>query len=247
MSETSLLRNAKAAIDRGDKAAARRLLHHVTANYPNSETAWLGLSAVAETPEQEREYLDQVLAINPQNALALKHMAKFNKTTEIPRYESANLMPGEQIVFSAQLTPIIFARPIIVAVAAVLMLLCLIVAYPPEKAQAIGGALLCCKAFFVFWLVIGGLAVIIRIATFYTATFLLTNRRVLAKVGIFSRKSRELLLSRVEGVDVSQDLLGRMFDYGTVIVTGTGGLRTPFPLIRHPLELRDAINRQLSR
>ncbi|MBN1581376.1 MAG: hypothetical protein JXA89_11805 [Anaerolineae bacterium] len=82
MSETSLLRNAKAAIDRGDKAAARRLLHHVTANYPNSETAWLLLSTMAETQEQEREYLNQVLALDPQNKAVLERLLKLKQPAQ---------------------------------------------------------------------------------------------------------------------------------------------------------------------
>lgn len=247
MSEASLLQDAKDAIQHGDKPTARSLLHRVTAQNPGSEVAWLWLSAIAETPEQEKAYLERVLAINPNNSLAIKHMARFRAETRIPRYESANLMPGEQVVYSAKLTSIIFIRPIIITVSAALLLLCTVIALFQQKAASVPGLFLCCTSPIILWLVAGILAIVFRVATFYTTVFLLTNRRVLVQVGIFSRKSRELLLSRVEGVDIYQDFWGRTFNYGTVIVTGTGGLRTPFPLINHPLELRDAINWQLSR
>lgn len=75
--ETSLLQDAKIAIQIGDKLTARRLLLQIVAQKPQHETAWLWLSAIAETPEREKEYLQHVLAINPQNELALKHLAKF--------------------------------------------------------------------------------------------------------------------------------------------------------------------------
>ncbi len=72
-----------------------------------------------------------------------------------------------------------------------------------------------------------------------------TNRRVIIKTGMVSRKTLELLLPKVESVAVDQGLLGRMLAYGTIIVRGTGGTTEPFPKVAHPLEFRRQVQEQI--
>jgi uncharacterized membrane protein YdbT with pleckstrin-like domain len=61
--------------------------------------------------------------------------------------------------------------------------------------------------------------------SYATSEFGLTDRRVLAKVGWLHRRSSEVLLSKIESIQVDQGIGGRMLDYGTLVVTGTGGTR----------------------
>ncbi len=49
-----------------------------------------------------------------------------------------------------------------------------------------------------------------------------TNLRVVHKTGFISRKTFEMSLDKIESVDVTQSILGRMFDYGDVMVHGVG-------------------------
>jgi uncharacterized membrane protein YdbT with pleckstrin-like domain len=72
-----------------------------------------------------------------------------------------------------------------------------------------------------------------------------TNRRILIKTGIMSRRTIELLLSRVESIVITEPFLGRMLGYGTVIVRGTGGTPEPFTLIAHPTEFRRHVQEQI--
>lgn len=72
-----------------------------------------------------------------------------------------------------------------------------------------------------------------------------TNRRVLVTEGLLSRKSVELLLIKVESIEVEQSLLGRMLGFGTVIVHGTGGMPTRIEKIGDPLGFRNAIQSQV--
>jgi uncharacterized membrane protein YdbT with pleckstrin-like domain len=72
-----------------------------------------------------------------------------------------------------------------------------------------------------------------------------TNKRVITKTGILSRKTTELLLTKVESIKVDEGLLGRMLGYGTVIVVGTGGTPEPFPCIEQPLEFRRQVQQQI--
>jgi uncharacterized membrane protein YdbT with pleckstrin-like domain len=72
-----------------------------------------------------------------------------------------------------------------------------------------------------------------------------TNRRVIAKFGFIRRRTVELNHAKVEGFHVDQGVLGRLLNFGTVTVTGTGGMQTPIPLIRDPLRFRALAMQQI--
>ena len=76
--------------------------------------------------------------------------------------------------------------------------------------------------------------------------FGVTNKRVIGKVGFIRRSSTELLLTRVEGIQVRQSIMGRMLGYGSVTISGTGGLKEPFHKISNPLELRRVVQEQIT-
>jgi uncharacterized membrane protein YdbT with pleckstrin-like domain len=68
-----------------------------------------------------------------------------------------------------------------------------------------------------------------------------TNRRVIYKKGLIRLKTNEMNMDKVESVQVAQSVLGRMFDYGTVKILGTGeGLET-LHTIATPIKLRNSI------
>lgn len=71
-----------------------------------------------------------------------------------------------------------------------------------------------------------------------TSEFVITNKRLMIKVGLISRTTLEMNLSKIETVNVNQSILGRMLGYGTVVVVGTGGTNKTFPAISNPLEFR---------
>jgi len=54
-------------------------------------------------------------------------------------------------------------------------------------------------------------------------------------------RSVELLLNKIEAIAVDQSLVGRMFGYGNIVVTGSGGTREAFSQIQSPLEFRRAV------
>jgi uncharacterized membrane protein YdbT with pleckstrin-like domain len=71
-----------------------------------------------------------------------------------------------------------------------------------------------------------------------SSEFAITNRRVIIKLGLVSRRTFEMNLSKIESVNVDQSLLGRMFGYGTITIIGTGGTRETFGDIAAPVEFR---------
>jgi uncharacterized membrane protein YdbT with pleckstrin-like domain len=72
-----------------------------------------------------------------------------------------------------------------------------------------------------------------------------TNRRVLIKTGMLSRRTLDLMLTRVESIGVEETACSRMLGYGLVVVRGTGGTPEPFDKIAHPQEFRRAVQEQI--
>jgi hypothetical protein len=69
--------------------------------------------------------------------------------------------------------------------------------------------------------------------------------QVLIKTALFSRRSIEVLLLKVESIGVDESLVGRMLGYGRAIVRGTFRMSRPFDKIAHPNELRRQVQGQL--
>ncbi len=68
--------------------------------------------------------------------------------------------------------------------------------------------------------------------------FVVTNKRIICKTGIFSRRTLEMNLNKIETVNVDQSIFGRMFGYGTITIIGTGGTREAFTNISNAVEFR---------
>ena len=72
----------------------------------------------------------------------------------------------------------------------------------------------------------------------YTDEFTITNKRVVIKTGLISRKTVELNLTKIESVNVDQTIMGRIFGFGSISIIGIGRTREVFVNIRKPLEFR---------
>jgi hypothetical protein len=51
----------------------------------------------------------------------------------------------------------------------------------------------------------------------------------------------KLLLSKIEAIAGNQRFIGRIFGYGDIVVTGSGGTSEAFSRIQGPLEFRRAV------
>jgi uncharacterized membrane protein YdbT with pleckstrin-like domain len=71
-----------------------------------------------------------------------------------------------------------------------------------------------------------------------TTEIAITNKRIIAKFGFISRSTIEINLPKVESVQVDQGVIGRMLDYGTIIVAGAGTPNLSIPGAAEPLEFR---------
>ncbi len=72
-----------------------------------------------------------------------------------------------------------------------------------------------------------------------------TNRRVIVKVGLVGRRTVEMLLNKIESIEVKETAFGRMLGYGTIVVIGTGGTLEPFYRVARPLKFRSVVQHQI--
>jgi len=137
-------------------------------------------------------------------------------------YIEANLLPGETVVQRARLHWIVFLKAIAVAVVGLGLLFF----------QPIVGAVV---------IAVGILMAIPPWLERVTSEFGVTSKRVIIKVGLIQRRTLELLIRQVEAISVDQSLTGRIFNFGTITLSGTGGVRETFHNISNPLEFRRSI------
>jgi uncharacterized membrane protein YdbT with pleckstrin-like domain len=143
-------------------------------------------------------------------------------------YVDSNLLHDEQVVYRTRVHWKLFVGPVLFA---------LVVSVPLAWIGLAG-------TWSVFAWIPLGLAILWLVAAFIkrqTSEFVVTNKRVLMKVGVFTTRSIELLLSKVEAITVHHSLMGRLLGYGDIVLTGSGGTREPFSTIQSPLAFRNAV------
>lgn len=147
-------------------------------------------------------------------------------------YIDKNLMNDEEVVYQARIHWFIYAPAIFLLLAGIPFTF--IGAASVSGAIAGGG-----EGFFVIGISFILVALILIIRAFITrrTTELgITTKRVIAKIGLIRRNTIELNHSKVESFNVDQSILGRILDFGTIIIQGTGGGKTPIKGIDSPLK-----------
>lgn len=93
-------------------------------------------------------------------------------------------------------------------------------------------------------LVVFGIGLIFWVIAFIrykTTELAITSKRVVAKFGFIGRNTVEISINKVESIQVHQDMLGRIFNYGSLIIAGGGTPQEAIPGISHPMEFRRAV------
>lgn len=76
------------------------------------------------------------------------------------------------------------------------------------------------------------------------SSYAITNKQVILKIGVISRRAIDLILTKCEGLYIKQSIMRRIFNFGTITVT-TGGVTSSYPFIADPLAFRREINMQI--
>ena len=155
-------------------------------------------------------------------------------------YIHKSLLDGEEIVYLTRRHKIIFTWPVVwFLVAAVLFGIKWFFVFRPE----VNFVLMVFSGIFLAGALIHALVIWIN---YLCAEFGITNQRVIVKEGFLKRKTIEVFLKSVESVQVDQSLWGRMLNFGTVVVSGTGGVSDPLNLIRNPLDFKKQVQQRLA-
>jgi len=143
-------------------------------------------------------------------------------------YIDSTLLAGEHVIYRTRLHWLLFTVPVLFT-ACILAPIAWYLANPTWSNYA--------------WIPVA-LGAVILLATYIkrqSSDFAVTNKRVMMKVGVFNTRSIELVLNKVEAIAVNQSLMGRIFGYGDIVVTGSGGTKESFSHIQGPLAFRRAV------
>jgi hypothetical protein len=148
------------------------------------------------------------------------------------KYYEKVLQPDEKVKYVGSLHWTIYTRAILFATLIALIAWGTIWMFDliPNKALVI--AFFACLAvvpFFDPWLVRT------------TTEIVVTDKRIIHKVGLIARQTEEMNISKIETVEVEQRIFGRILDYGTVLIIGVGASWEPLKFVASPLKLRNAI------
>jgi uncharacterized membrane protein YdbT with pleckstrin-like domain len=148
-------------------------------------------------------------------------------------YVERHLLPDERVLYKTRLHWVLYLRAMLLTLVGVALAVLLRQVAEPPWAWYVGAALAVAGA--LWWLV--------RWVELRTSEFAVTSMRLIFKVGLVARYTTELLLAKVESISVTQGLLGRMLNYGDLIVTGTGGAREVFARVHDPVGFRNEVQR----
>jgi uncharacterized membrane protein YdbT with pleckstrin-like domain len=150
-------------------------------------------------------------------------------------YVRSVLQPGEKIIMIGRLSWIVYHRAIFLLVVGIILIVLARIFWGETVVilitAALFGALTIVSAFqgwFVRW----------------TTEIAVTDRRVIYKRGFINRHTIEMNMDKVASVDVDQSVLGRLLNYGTVTVQGTGMSFEPLRRIRSPLSLAAVVSQK---
>jgi uncharacterized membrane protein YdbT with pleckstrin-like domain len=159
---------------------------------------------------------------------------------ELPMsYVTSVLQPGETVRYATTIHWIIYLPGLLLLV---LSGLTYWVAFQPVTWDAsaiwlwIAGVILACAV----------VALLIAWFRRWTTEIAVTNRRIIFKRGFIRRRTIEMHLDKVESVDVDQTIVGRIFNYGDILIRGVGVGIEPLKNIGSPITFRNHVTAEPS-
>ena len=162
-------------------------------------------------------------------------------------YVESNLVPGETVIYQTELHWIVMVGHLFIGFLLLGLPGVLLLYYAFSHSEMDANTLHLTEAGGAALLVCGAVVILIGVVRRHATEMAVTNRRVVIKTGLMSRKTIEMLLNKVESIEVSETTGGRMLGYGTIVMIGTGGTSEPFRQIAHPLEFRNQVQQQIEK
>lgn len=73
---------------------------------------------------------------------------------------------------------------------------------------------------------------------YHFSSFVIKKKHVILRTGILVQRTIDIPLNKIESIDIRQSVLGSLLQYGSLIVTGTGGTRQFINYLAKPLTCR---------
>jgi uncharacterized membrane protein YdbT with pleckstrin-like domain len=145
-------------------------------------------------------------------------------------YIEHNLIPGEKLMYETRMHWITFASNIPVA-----LFFSGLAIYCFNK----GGGWTLLGFLPIIFVVPCLVGIVHRYLAYLTTELSMTTKRVVIKTGVIGRQIQEVQFSRLESLLLDQSALGRMMDFGTVIIKSIGGTREGLFVIPRPKEMQN--------
>jgi len=158
-------------------------------------------------------------------------------------YVDDNLITGETITYRARLHWILFIKPALIGLTIIALVAFLF--YIADLSNVLSAQAMLLIGIAV--LIIAALPLLAAALTWLSAEFAVTNRRVILKTGFIQSKTAEMFLNKIESVGVDQSIGGRILNYGSIVIRGTGGSLEPFHRVSAPLRFRRQIQEQIGK
>jgi membrane protein YdbS with pleckstrin-like domain len=80
-----------------------------------------------------------------------------------------------------------------------------------------------------------------QILLYAAAEYGITNKRLIMKKGLLRTTVEEIPTDKIESITCYQGLVGKIFHYGTIFITGIGGTKPVFYMVCRPYRIRRKI------
>jgi len=131
-------------------------------------------------------------------------------------------MSNQRVVYQARLHWILFVWPFLL----LLIGLWLSFSFVSFRELGLMTVLIAIAWGFLMWL------------TYQFSSLTIKERQVILRSGILVRQTIDIPLTKIESIDIRQSIVGSLFQYGSLLITGTGGTRQWMGYIAKPLTCR---------
>ncbi|MFP3089436.1 PH domain-containing protein [Treponema sp. TIM-1] len=153
-----------------------------------------------------------------------------------------NLEQGEVVLYQPVVHWCVLLKPLLGIVFYIILLLLWAIFLQNLSLSILAGLLnmIFGKVFFIIG--IGCvLYFLFEVLKYIRTRYYLTNKRLILKKGVWSTLLSDIPIEKIEGLFCSQGLWGKLFNYGTILVSGVGGMRWHLKMVRRPYTVRRKI------
>jgi len=160
-------------------------------------------------------------------------------------YVDSNLVSGESVIYETRLHWIVMFGQLVLGLLVFVLPGVVLLSYALESSGVGHGSVHLMQGGGAVLIILGIVIIFLGMMRRNATEMAVTNRRVVIKTGLASRRTIEMLLNKIESIEVNETAFGRILGFGTIVVIGTGGTLEPFHKMARPLEFRNHVQQQI--